>query len=120
MGLGSPRERSDRVEEACEVLTGLLGPQETTSFKGSYYELTDAMCNPKPVQQPHPPICIGGGGEKRTLRTAARLPQHWNLTGGTPAEFSRARDVLYRPCPHLGPPPAHTPLPPPPPATPHP
>src|ERR1700731_2001532 len=50
--LGTPRQRSDRFEEACEVLTGLLSPQETTTFKGSYYELTDARCNPKPVQQP--------------------------------------------------------------------
>jgi F420-dependent oxidoreductase-like protein len=100
--LGSPRERSDRLEEACEVLTGLLGPQEKTSFKGRYYELTDAMCNPKPLQQPHPPICIGGSGEKRTLRTAARFAQHWNFVGGTVEQFSRARDVLHQHCADIG------------------
>jgi F420-dependent oxidoreductase-like protein len=100
--LGSPGERSDRLEEACEVLTGLLGPQPKTSFKGRYYELTDAMCNPKPVQQPHPPICIGGSGEKRTLRTAARFAQHWNFVGGTIEQFSRARDVLHQHCADIG------------------
>jgi F420-dependent oxidoreductase-like protein len=100
--LGTPRERSDRLEEACEVLTGLLSPQLTTSFKGSYYELTDAMCNPKPVQQPHPPICIGGSGEKRTLRTAARFAQHWNFVGGTPDQFRHARDVLHQHCADIG------------------
>ncbi|MGW1708519.1 LLM class F420-dependent oxidoreductase [Streptomyces sp. NPDC002206] len=100
--LGTPRQRSNRFEEACEVLIGLLSPQETTTFKGSYYELTDARCNPKPVQQPHPPICIGGSGEKRTLRTAARFAQHWNFDTGTPEQFSRARDVLHQHCADIG------------------
>jgi len=102
IALGTPRERSDRFEEACEVLVGLLSPQQTTTFKGRYYELTDAMCNPKPVQQPHPPICIGGSGEKRTLRTAARFAQHWNFVGGTPEQFSHSRDVLYQHCTDVG------------------
>jgi F420-dependent oxidoreductase-like protein len=99
--LGTPRERSDRFEEACEVLVGLLS-QPTTTFKGSYYELTDARCEPKGVQRPHPPICIGGSGEKRTLRTAARFAQHWNFVGGTVEQFTRARDVLYQHCADLG------------------
>ena len=99
--LGSPRERSDRFEEACEVLVGLLS-QETTTFTGQYYRLTDAMCNPKPVQRPHPPICIGGSGERRTLRTAARFAQHWNFVGGTVDEFRAKRDVLYGHCADVG------------------
>jgi alkanesulfonate monooxygenase SsuD/methylene tetrahydromethanopterin reductase-like flavin-dependent oxidoreductase (luciferase family) len=100
--LGTPAQRSDRLEEACQVLTGLLSPQETTTFKGRYYELTDARCSPKPVQQPHPPICVGGSGEKRTLRTAARFAQHWNFDGGTPEQFSRAREVLHQHCADAG------------------
>ena len=99
--LGSPRERSDRFEEACEVIVGLLS-QQTTTFSGSYYQLTDARCEPKPVQQPHPPICIGGSGEKRTLRTAARFAQHWNFVGGTVEQFSRAKDVLHQHCADIG------------------
>jgi F420-dependent oxidoreductase-like protein len=95
--LGSPRERSDRFEEACQVLTELLS-QQTANFAGQYYQLTDARCEPKPVQRPHPPICIGGSGEQRTLRTTARFAQHWNFVGGTPEEFARKRDVLYAHC----------------------
>jgi F420-dependent oxidoreductase-like protein len=101
IGLGTPRERSDRFEEACEVITSLLS-QETTTFQGSYYQLAAARCEPKSVQQPHPPICIGGSGEKRTLRTTARFAQHWNFAGGTPAEFAHARDVLYEHCADIG------------------
>ncbi len=99
--LGSPRERSDRFEEACEVLIGLL-TQETTTFRGKHYELIDARCNPKAVQRPHPPICVGGSGERRTLRTAARFAQHWNFVGGTPAEFAHKRDVLHQHCADVG------------------
>src|SRR5689334_24991905 len=78
IALGTPRERSDRFEEACAVLVGLL-TQERTTFAGTYYQLKDARCEPKGPQQPHPPICIGGSGEKRTLRTTARYAQHWNF-----------------------------------------
>jgi len=99
--LGTPRQRSDRFEEACEVITSLLA-NETTTFKGSYFQLTDARCEPKPVQRPHPPVCIGGSGEKRTLRTAARFAQHWNFVGGTPEQFARAREVLHRHCADVG------------------
>src|SRR5580704_14923821 len=99
--LGTPSERSDRFEEACEVIVGLL-TQETTTFKGRYFQLTEARNEPKPVQHPHPPICVGGSGEKRTLRTAARFAQHWNFVGGTPEEFARKRDVLHAHCRDIG------------------
>jgi F420-dependent oxidoreductase-like protein len=99
--LGTPNERSDRFEEACEVIVGLL-TQETTTFEGQYYQLKDARNEPKPIQRPHPPLCIGGSGEKRTLRTAARFAQHWNFVGGTPQEFARKRDVLHQHCADLG------------------
>jgi F420-dependent oxidoreductase-like protein len=99
--LGSLRERSDRFEEACQVLIGLLS-QETTNFAGRYYTLTDARCEPKGVQRPHPPICVGGSGEKRTLRTAAKYAQHWNFVGGTVEDFARKRDILHRHCADVG------------------
>src|SRR5271155_968086 len=66
--LGTPRQRSDRFEEACQVLIGLLS-QQSTDFDGNYYQLTDARCEPKGPQRPHPPIVIGGSGERRTLLT---------------------------------------------------
>jgi alkanesulfonate monooxygenase SsuD/methylene tetrahydromethanopterin reductase-like flavin-dependent oxidoreductase (luciferase family) len=90
-----------RFEEACELIVGLL-TQETTTFSGRYYQLTEARNEPKPVQRPHPPICIGGSGERRTLRTAARFAQHWNFVGGTPEEFARKRRLLYEHCETLG------------------
>jgi len=99
--LGGLRERSDRFEEACEVIVSLL-EHESTDFSGRYYHLDRARCEPKPVQRPHPPICIGGGGEKRTLRTTARFAQHWNFLGGTPEEFAHKREVLERHCREIG------------------
>jgi F420-dependent oxidoreductase-like protein len=98
--LGSPGERSDRLEEACQVLIGLLS-QETTTFHGRHYQLTEARNEPKGPQRPVP-LCIGGSGERRTLRTAARYAQHWNFVGGTPAEFAHKRDVLYEHCAAFG------------------
>jgi F420-dependent oxidoreductase-like protein len=99
--VGTPKQRSDRFEEACEVIVGLLS-QETTTFSGAYYRVTNARCNPKPVQQPHPPICIGGSGERRTLRTTARFAQHWNFVGGTVEEFRGKLDVLHQHCASIG------------------
>jgi F420-dependent oxidoreductase-like protein len=99
--MGGPGERSDRFEEACQIITQMLS-QEATTFRGAYYTLTDARCGVAPVQWPHPPICIGGAGEKRTLRTVARYAQHWNFDIGTTAAFQRARDVLYQHCEEVG------------------
>ncbi|MGI5218806.1 LLM class F420-dependent oxidoreductase [Nocardia sp. CA-290969] len=99
--LGSITERLDRFDEACQVLIGLLS-QETTDFDGKFYRLTAARNEPKGPQRPHPPICIGGNGEKRTLRTTARYAQHWNFVAGTVADFARKRDVLAAHCADIG------------------
>ncbi len=99
--LGSPRERSDRFEEACQVLVSLLS-QERTSFSGRYFVLSDARCEPKGPQRPHVPICVGGSGERRTLRTAARFAQHWNFVGGTVEDFARKVQILHRHCADVG------------------
>jgi F420-dependent oxidoreductase-like protein len=101
IALGTPRERSDRFEEACQVLIGLLS-QEVTDFSGKYYQLSGARNEPKGPQRPHPPIVIGGSGERRTLLTAAKYAQHWNLVSGTAADFARKRDVLYQHCADVG------------------
>ena len=99
--LGDARQRSDRFEEACEVLVSLLS-KETTTFHGRYYQLVEARNEPKGPQRPHPPICIGGSGERRTLRTAARFAQHWNFVAGTPEQFARKREVLHGHCREIG------------------
>ena len=99
--LGSIKERFDRFEEACEVLISLLS-KDTTTFDGKFYQLKDARNEPKGPQKPHPPICIGGSGEKRTLRITAKYAQHWNFVGGPPEEFARKRDVLAAHCADIG------------------
>lgn len=99
--LGSMTDRFDRFEEACQVLIGLLS-SETTDFDGRFYQLRAARNEPKGPQRPHPPICIGGTGEKRTLRITAKYAQHWNFPGGTPQEFARKRDVLKTHCAEVG------------------
>ena len=93
--------RFDQFDEALEVVVGLLS-NETTDFDGRHYRLREARCEPKPVQRPHPPICIGGGGEKRTLRAAARWAQIWNMAGGPPDQFAQKRSVLEEWCSKVG------------------
>jgi alkanesulfonate monooxygenase SsuD/methylene tetrahydromethanopterin reductase-like flavin-dependent oxidoreductase (luciferase family) len=83
------------VDKGCDVR--LIQDRSRRSL-----ELTDARNEPKPLQRPLPPICIGGSGEKRTLRTAARFAQHWNFVGGTPEEFARKRDILHQHCEERG------------------
>jgi alkanesulfonate monooxygenase SsuD/methylene tetrahydromethanopterin reductase-like flavin-dependent oxidoreductase (luciferase family) len=96
------RERFDRFDEGVEAIIGLLS-QTTTTFAGRYVKLTDARCEPKPVQRPHPPITIGGSGRKRTLRTTARWAQQWNSLGrGGTAEWLELKDVLAAHCADVG------------------
>ena len=94
-------DRFDAFDEGCEALVGLL-TQEKTTLDGRFVHLADARCEPKPVQQPHPPICIGGGGERRTLLSVARFAQHWNFPGGDTDTFSKKRDVLHAHCAAVG------------------
>jgi F420-dependent oxidoreductase-like protein len=95
------RERFDRFEEACTVLDLLL-TQEMSSFSGHYYRLVDARCEPKPLQKPRPPLVIGGGGEKRTLRIAARFADQWNAPGASPEMLAHKIEVLHAHCDDVG------------------
>ncbi|MCX6478871.1 MAG: LLM class F420-dependent oxidoreductase [Mycobacterium sp.] len=99
--LGTITGRFDRFEEACQVLIGLLS-RDTVDFDGRFFQLKGARNEPKGPQRPHPPICIGGNGEKRTLLITAKYAQHWNFVGGTPTEFARKRDVLKAHCADVG------------------
>jgi F420-dependent oxidoreductase-like protein len=99
--LGTLTERFDRFDEACEVIHGLL-TQETTDFQGKYFTLTNARCNPKPIQHPHPPWCIGGNGERRTFPNVVRWADHWNYAGFDLEGFVAKRDVLAKQCEAAG------------------
>ena len=94
-------QRMDRFEEAVEVIDSLLA-HEITTFQGKYFQLEQARCEPKGPQRPRPPIVIGGGGEKRTLRIAARFAQHWNLPFATPEVFRKKNEILLAHCEAVG------------------
>jgi F420-dependent oxidoreductase-like protein len=93
---GTMRERLERLDEACQVLKALWTERRAT-FKGRYYQLSDAPLDPKPVQRPHPELMVGGGGERVTLRIVAKHADHWNVWGG-PAVLARKGAILDTHC----------------------
>jgi len=96
--LGSMEERFDRFEEGMEVITQLLN-QDRSTFKGNWYSLQDAMNNPKGPQNPLP-ICIGGGGLRRTIPAVAKYAHHWNYGTQTmsPEDFKMRHNVFLKAC----------------------
>jgi probable F420-dependent oxidoreductase len=77
--LESPKQRVDRFEEAIQIVRSLLG-QERTTFDGEIYTITDAPCDPSPIQSPLP--ILVGTGSPRMLRITARFADEWNTWGG--------------------------------------
>ena len=96
----APKVRIGMLRETVEIVKAMWTEPDVT-YKGRYYELDGAQCDPKPVQQPHPPIWIGGGGEQLTLRVVARHATHSNF-GGKPHEWTHKRDVLRQHCADVG------------------
>jgi len=94
-------ERMDMFDEGVAAVVGLLSQEETT-LAGEHVQLSSARNEPKGPQRPHPPIVIGGKGEKRTLRTVARWADHWNTTRLTPEEWAHKRGVLEQHCADVG------------------
>jgi F420-dependent oxidoreductase-like protein len=99
--LYTPGERIRRLGEACEVIKRLWS-ETSANFDGKYYQLKDAYCEPKPVQKPYPPIVIGGGGEKLTLRVVAQHADIWNMPGGPVEIFQHKSQVLDEHCAAIG------------------
>ena len=97
--LGSTAERLARLEEACQVVTGLLR-RERVTLAGRFYQLEEAPLNPKPLQE-RLPLLIGGGGERVTLRIAARYADEWNVWGA-PELLEHKMAVLDRHCVDVG------------------
>ena len=94
------KHRMDRFEEAVQVVRLLL-TSDYSDFQGEHFALTRARCEPKGPQG-CPPIVIGGGGERRTLRVAARFADHWNLPFASPEQFRAKKAVLERHCDSVG------------------
>jgi F420-dependent oxidoreductase-like protein len=101
-GFGFPeaKTRIGLLRETVEIVKSMWTDAETT-YDGRHFQLKGAQCDPKPVQQPHPPIWIGGGGEQLTLRVVARHADRSNF-GGKPEEFAHKCEVLKGHCTAVG------------------
>lgn len=93
--------RIAQMDETIRVCK-LLWTQERTNFAGEYFTLTNAVCAPKPLQQPHPPIWIGGGGEQKTLRVVAEHADGWNAFPMPVPQLQHKLDVLRGHCDAVG------------------
>jgi alkanesulfonate monooxygenase SsuD/methylene tetrahydromethanopterin reductase-like flavin-dependent oxidoreductase (luciferase family) len=93
-------QRLDWLEEACDALETLFEGKPATSPPDGHYQLKDFVLLPPPVQQ-RLPIMIGGGGEKKTLRTVARHADQWNVMGPVD-ELRHKVEVLHRHCEEVG------------------
>ena len=101
------KERSDRFEEACELIRKLFTADGPVDYDGKYYRLDQAPLSPGCFQEPHIPILVGGTGERRTLRTLAMFGDVFNLDGwsgrGMSLELYRHKmSVLERHCEMVG------------------
>ncbi|MDO3684489.1 LLM class F420-dependent oxidoreductase [Micromonospora sp. C28ISP2-4] len=97
-------ERFDRLAEQLEIVTGLwrTPSDETYSFTGEHYRLVDAPALPKPVQQPGPPVIVGGRGPKRTPDLAARYADEFNMPFKSVAETAAAYERVREACDRAG------------------
>ena len=95
-----PKDRIGMLNESVEIVRSMW-TQAETDYDGRYYKVSRANCDPKPLQQPHPPIWIGGGGEQLTLRVVAKYADYSNF-GGKPEEWARKREILKGHCKAVG------------------
>ena len=100
-GLGVPvvpvAERFERLEETVQICLQMWS-DNNGRFNGRHYQLAETLCVPAPIRRPHPPILIGGGGERKTLLLVARYAQACNLFGSSPADVARKLKVLRSHC----------------------
>jgi F420-dependent oxidoreductase-like protein len=100
-GLGVPvvsvAERFERLEETLQICLQMWSDNDGP-YNGRHYQLAETLCVPAPISRPHPPVLVGGGGEKKTLRLAARYGDASNLFGSSPADVARKLEVLRSHC----------------------
>jgi F420-dependent oxidoreductase-like protein len=93
--------RIDQLDEALTIVKAMWSNERSPTFEGKYYRIKDAICNPKPIQKPHPIIMIGGSGEKYLLKVAAKHADRYNLFFGSPGDMRRKISVLKEYCKSL-------------------
>ena len=101
VGLGVPvvpvAERFERLEETLQICLQMWS-DDNGPFNGRHYQLAETLCVPQPLSRPHPPILVGGGGEKKTLLLVARYADACNVFGSSPADVAGKLDVLRSHC----------------------
>jgi alkanesulfonate monooxygenase SsuD/methylene tetrahydromethanopterin reductase-like flavin-dependent oxidoreductase (luciferase family) len=98
-----PADAVAALAEACTIFRRMWTEDDPFDFAGRWYRLTGAICEPKPVQRPHPPILIGAAGERLALRVTAEHADIWNCpTRGDVAEFRHKSAVLDEHCAAIG------------------
>ncbi len=103
-GYGFPKAsvRIEAVGEALEVITRLW-TQERANYQGKHYTLRDAVCEPKPLQKPHPPITVGGGGEKLTMKITAKYADRFDWGSlSSVDDYKRKLELLQEQCKVVG------------------
>ncbi|HWE11784.1 MAG TPA: TIGR03560 family F420-dependent LLM class oxidoreductase [Solirubrobacteraceae bacterium] len=95
------RVRMDVLEEQLQVVRGAWGPSPF-SFEGSHYTLRDLDAQPKPVQQPHPPLIMGGAAGPRSVALAARYADEYNTPFPTVTDVRERREAVLRACERAG------------------
>ena len=93
--------RIKQLSESVRIIRALW-TEEKPSFDGEYYRINEAYCNPKPVQKPHPPVIIGGAGEKYLLRVVAELADEWNCPANHSLSFDNKMEALRDHCSAVG------------------
>lgn len=101
-GYGFPeaKERLGILRDTVNIIKRMWRDERST-YEGKYASVTDAICDPKPIQQPRPPIWIGGGGEQVTLKIVAQHAD-WSNFMGTTENFKAKRDILRKHCDDIG------------------
>jgi F420-dependent oxidoreductase-like protein len=98
----APQGRIAAMKEAVEIIKKLW-TEEKASYEGKYYQVNEALCEPKPLQKPHPPITIGGSGEKLTLKVTAQHADRCDVGYVSSLElYQHKMDVLESHCKTVG------------------